>query len=801
MKILKRTLCILFIVLTTLILLVIGGLNWVVHNPKVAYSYLERNYFPKDLKISATKHRYKVKNFGFTSLRFQLDLENLNVKKSSPDIDLPFENVNLDISLEFFKLRLNIHKMQIISSRPSKIHLAQATQKVEVTQPPTLKDQIQKVKNYYGIFQKYIFVEHLNINLAKLEFKPSSQVPMDISFQLLSDENKVYKLITDVKSSYHNLAATADLNGLNWKDNEDFLKLKIKYSQPQASLDVETSMKAKKESFFVSTAGEATYTLSGRKVKIKPDLKMTLDQEYINAKLNLNLANLPGPVPTLKSLKAQVKIPITEEYDFKIEKSHAQISAPIKIDFIDAKTRNEIEAKCRCEFPQNVVARMKSDFVIPNLLENSNSDLDVGHVDLKVDSFHNDVFDINFAASSKIGKSQGTFNFDPKIMLDIVIKSFKRVAPIADYFGVVIPAPLDVLDGTIKLSSGDAAIDEKNYKLPFTLDVDLNSKSQKVKITDESTIHLAKSFAKLRLDNKVTVDDIILELPELSPAGGIPRFGSDDRIFTDARIKSAEKKGEVILEPSSKKGRSVDQVTEPSMKFEMWTDITSSKKNSIQLKSKYFKPHMPLNIKFNTTADLENAGVIKIEPFNVVYLRRSVRLERMKLELNKKIPEKIFVDGRFTVQQSFYKVIIDVNGDSASPNIVLSSEPELSRADIISVLLYDKTRDELVPSDVETAGGVEAAFTVKALGLFSLWALASTPIRSFNYNPVTKVYTATLVLGDGVTAGIGSDWENAAQFELRKRLSKRWVLTGRWVSATTERRERSELILQWESRF
>ena len=116
-------------------------------------------------------------------------------------------------------------------------------------------------------------------------------------------------------------------------------------------------------------------------------------------------------------------------------------------------------------------------------------------------------------------------------------------------------------------------------------------------------------------------------------------------------------------------------------------------------------------------------------------------------------------------------------------------------------MLYDRTNDQLQSADAETAGYVQAAVADRAIGLFGLWAFASTPIRAFSYNPVTRVYTATIELAGGVTAGIGTTWESAAQLELRKRVTRQWMLTARWNAADQDQDQNTELVLQWERRY
>ncbi|MBC7371600.1 MAG: hypothetical protein H7326_08550, partial [Bdellovibrionaceae bacterium] len=77
---------------------------------------------------------------------------------------------------------------------------------------------------------------------------------------------------------------------------------------------------------------------------------------------------------------------------------------------------------------------------------------------------------------------------------------------------------------------------------------------------------------------------------------------------------------------------------------------------------------------------------------------------------------------------------------------------------------------------------------------------AATPIQSFSYNPLTKVYTATVKITDDLTAGIGTNWEESARLELRKRVSQKWMLTASWTPNEAGDVE-EKLVLQWEQRF
>src|SRR5262249_54500023 len=162
-------------------------------------------------------------------------------------------------------------------------------------------------------------------------------------------------------------------------------------------------------------------------------------------------------------------------------------------------------------------------------------------------------------------------------------------------------------------------------------------------------------------------------------------------------------------------------------------------------------------------------------PFDLIYLHRTMHIDQLRVILDDRESADYAIDGLLRIAATQYKITIAISGSLRSPLIKLSSEPGLSRSDIISVLLYDRTSDQLVSADRETVGSFESAISDRAIGLLGLWVFASTPIRSFSYNSLTKVYSATVRLSEGTTASIGTNWEEAAQLEVRKRVTRRWV--------------------------
>jgi hypothetical protein len=176
-------------------------------------------------------------------------------------------------------------------------------------------------------------------------------------------------------------------------------------------------------------------------------------------------------------------------------------------------------------------------------------------------------------------------------------------------------------------------------------------------------------------------------------------------------------------------------------------------------------------------------------------------VEKLVITSLEPIEKNFFVDGKFSVQQTQYKIFIDVHGLLKKPDIVLTSVPELPRSEIINVLIYDRTSAQLATSDIKTSGQVDAAIADRAIGLFGIWAFASTPIKGFYYNPATKVYVATIQVANDVTASIGTTWESTTQLELQKRISRNWTLTAGWTPSSQNEPESSHIVFQWEKRF
>ncbi|MEO5969714.1 MAG: hypothetical protein ABIQ95_07275, partial [Bdellovibrionia bacterium] len=90
---------------------------------------------------------------------------------------------------------------------------------------------------------------------------------------------------------------------------------------------------------------------------------------------------------------------------------------------------------------------------------------------------------------------------------------------------------------------------------------------------------------------------------------------------------------------------------------------------------------------------------------------------------------------------------------------------------------FGKPMEELDADQEQSVGSTRAAIADKALGIASLYALASTPVQSVGYDSTTKLFTAKLRLGEGTSLNLGADTNGLEGIGIRKRLSSKWSIT------------------------
>ena len=139
-------------------------------------------------------------------------------------------------------------------------------------------------------------------------------------------------------------------------------------------------------------------------------------------------------------------------------------------------------------------------------------------------------------------------------------------------------------------------------------------------------------------------------------------------------------------------------------------------------------------------------------------------------------------------------------GSTAKPAVSFESDPPMTQNEIVALVLYGKSPNELDSDQKASAGNATAAMTNGAFGLASLYLFASTPVDSVGYDAATQSYQVKFKLPGGATLAVGSNLQESRTLSLRKRLARHWELQTEAARASGERGAITT-FLQWFERY
>jgi hypothetical protein len=593
---------------------------------------------------------------------------------------------------------------------------------------------------------RYSKADHMLVKVADLQILGEQEpLKMTVEIQKSSPDKTIeYSLKMNKLNFQASLDGWVDAN--EFHSGKPFLQTNFVLKMP--AVDAHAAFTGLFDGRTARFEGEVkTAAKAGDKiVNAQPHFKLTVAENEAVLEANSPVTDIPGPIASLDDLKMNVRLPMDNDHAWSERPAVFNLSTKLALFFIDKDMRPPLEKSCRCKIPEKLYTEIEGRFYPEFLLNESTERRPIADTNLKIEGLDNKLFTAHLAAHVKVDKQSKNWIVNPRFDSQIEVRSFQGLRQFLDAKNIIVPSPIDVLDGTIKVSArGDVDRSEKSIKTPVEIDIELKSRTQKVSIGTTVTLELANDFKSLDVYIQALIRELKIELPPLDPVLGIPALTRDPRL---------------VMKPEAPAKKD-----HKGFKTKVYFNVKTESAGAIQLLSKLADPLVPVTLDMNNSTKGESSGFVRFEPFAITYLRRRINVERLQVTLSQ-----------------------------------LNSEPFLPRNDIISVLLYNRTSDQLVSADSETVGSFEAALADRAIGLFGLWAFASTPIRSFSYNAVTHVYTATVDLGGGVTASVGTNWERAASLEVRKRVSRRWVLTASW-SPTESNEQVGKLVLQWEKRF
>lgn len=769
--------------LLTLIVAVLAVSVWALKHPREAWEFADKHLLPDDLDVKWEKMEFQPRRTTWLKWEIQWSTEKLKIEKKSPELDVPVKDAGLTFSLRIFDSGPWFHFQEI------RLH----TDKIRVKTQPSEKEEkteespFETLRGYIGYLETarhWVSVDKFDVEVPEVSMASGPGEPLVLRASLKKETTpeeaaREAKLKVDIELGEIKAGLEGKADTLKLGSAEPFYVGTIGAAAKTWSFKADSKMSFDGQMAVLTLDSEASYGEEGKAIHAKPKIGIAMRESGAEIKMESAVRDIPGPLVKLDKLQAEAQVPFDNGFAFSERPMTFKIWTPVELFFVDKNMRPPLEKSCRCKIPESLVATLDGRMWLQRLMSNTDSRQQVVDSTVRIEGVKNRLFTADIGAHVRLDKEKEQFLILPRLDSDLVIHSFKGVINFLDAKNIMIPAPLDVLDGKIHVSAR-GPVDREKGRMTSAIEAtaNLSSENQKVDVQTTVNLDLAENMKSLDVFIHSLINELRLELPPLDPVLGIPPMTHDSR---------------VLMQPAPEKQAG-------GMRLRIFFDVKTAAAGSIKLLSKLADPYAPVSVSVNNAAAGESAGFVRLEPFTITYLRRKVFVERFQVTLAEDEDGNFPIGGRFRIDQGGYKIFIDLAGTSGGPAVSLNSEPFLPRNEIISVLLYGHTSDSLGQAEAETTGSFDAALADKAIGIFGLWAFASTPIQSFSYNPVTKVYTATVKLGEGLTAGVGTNWERAALLEVRKRVSRRWVLTASW-SPTESREQVGKLVLQWEKRF
>jgi hypothetical protein len=262
---------------------------------------------------------------------------------------------------------------------------------------------------------------------------------------------------------------------------------------------------------------------------------------------------------------------------------------------------------------------------------------------------------------------------------------------------------------------------------------------------------------------------VALELPYLK-IGTVPAFTVDSRIHTGEEPRAQQLKQEREREAAEAGRTTVAKSTPTNLTYAAHV-VTET---PIVIYTNLNPNPVPVAVDLKVVPTGQD-GTVTVEPFVAEIFKRKADVDHVTLAMQAGA-KQINLDGLITVKMPDADISIKILGSTDKPQVIFESDPPMNQQDIVAMLLFGKTPDDLDPDQKTTASNSQSAMASGAFGLASLYLFASTPIQYVGYDPATQTYAMKFSLPGGASLEVGSSAQQQGHLTLRKRLAKHWVI-------------------------
>ena len=431
----------------------------------------------------------------------------------------------------------------------------------------------------------------------------------------------------------------------------------------------------------------------------------------------------------------------------------------------------------------------------PMLLEKDHFDADLSIIMTPYMSWYEAHVDLFARASGRAG-DPAKIKIQPQLDANVSVARFDDLVAFLADGPYAIPAPLVALKGGLHVEL-TARGKPKSDRVEFDYRArgDLAGERQKLRFRVSGAAAASGLLGKeraLSVRAAATFDDVALQLPHLDVL-------KMPKVMLDSRIKNSRPpEGRSATAPPPSKAEIAGSTT--ALKLE----LTVGTSQPIVLYTDLAKTPVPiaLDLKLERSSGAATGvvtGVVEIKSFDVEFFRRNATVDHVTLTLSPG-SKHVGLNGLIKYKADEAMILIRLLGTSDKPQVVFDSDPPLSQSDIIALLVFGKSPNELDADQAATVSNTQTAMSDKAFGLASLYLFASTPIQFVGYDPAAKAYTMKVRIPGGETLSFSSDFDATKSVQLRKRLTRNFAIVTEAVNSTTQGNQ-VVTFLEWFTRY
>lgn len=373
---------------------------------------------------------------------------------------------------------------------------------------------------------------------------------------------------------------------------------------------------------------------------------------------------------------------------------------------------------------------------------------------------------VGLKAAGRLGAPLKTLKLAHEADVSLKVARFEELVALLKDTRFAVPAPFHVLTGPLELSAyaaGDPRAEDQSIR--YRASADLKGRRQRLRADAFGRLDARRVWSKDRgaADRlEIVLKEATFELPRIDVA-------SVPKVTSDPRVKGATEPVAAPAPPAPATAPAAARRGAPKVPaFPVTHRIRVRTESPAYLLSNLAREPVPAEADVTFASSTSPAaGTISLKKFDLELFRRTAVADHLNVVL-KPGGGPGDLDGLLIYAAPAATIRIQITGTTAKPRVDFSSVPPLRPEDIIAVLIFGKSPDELDLDQTASVGNAQNALEGSAFGLATLYYFGVTPIERVAYDPSTKNYSVKLRLPGGLSAVIGSDFDRSRGLVLRK---------------------------------